>query len=294
MSKERNKEPVGRILDSDRRFRWAILFSLTILFCLILFPSLVTTKHQYNLGDVAERDIKSPRDFFIEDQAATEINRQLAEEKVLTVYDYDDDLGRQIALNVEEIFARMRTATAAHDITSDPTPVAAENSTEETADTQNPAEAVTPDKRKYIEEKLGIRVTRGAFSALETVGFSEKTADLINQILLRILNNGVVTNKEILLKESEKGITLRNVSTKKEEEIYQLKKFYGLDQAKTMVRIVGQPLLNDLDYGLLNLVVDFVQRLIQPNITLNRNETQERKKLATTEIKTVLHKIKAG
>jgi len=218
MSKERNREPVGRILDSDRRFRWAILFSLTILFSLILFPSLVTTKHQYSLGDVAERDIKSPRDFFIEDQTATESNRQLAEEKVLTVYDYDVDLGPQIALKVEEIFAHMRAASTAHNITSEPIPATAENPAEETANTQTTAGAVTTDKRKYLEDKLGIRVTRGAFSALETAGFSEKTADRINRILLKILNNGVVTNKEILLKEFEKGIVLRNVSTKEEKE----------------------------------------------------------------------------
>jgi putative nucleotidyltransferase with HDIG domain len=294
MSKEKNKEPVGKILDSDWRFRWAILFSLTILFSLILFPSLVITKHQYSLGDVAERDIKSPRDFFIEDQAATDLNRKLAEEKVLTVYDYDAELGPKIALNVEQIIAQMRPASTAQNITSDPTTTEAENTGQKIAKPQNPSTNIITDKRKYLEEKLGIRVTRGAFSALEKVGFSTNTADHITQILLKILNNGVVTNKEILLKESEKGIILRNVSTKKEEAIHQLKKFYGLDQAKTMVRIAGQPLLNDLDYGLLNLVVDFVQRLIQPNITLNRNETQERKKAATAEIKPVLHKIKAG
>jgi len=293
MSKEKNKEPVGNILNSDWRFRWAILFSLTILFSLILFPSLVITKHQYNLGDVAERDIKSPRDFFIEDLAATELNRQLAEEKVPTVYDYDAELGTKIALNVEDIFAQMRATSTAHNTTSQPIPTAAENSGEETTKAQKPSANVITDKRKYLEEKLGIRVTRGAFSALETVGFSKKTADHITQILLKILNNGVVTNKEILLKESEKGIILRNVSTKKEEAVHQLNQFYGLDQAKTMVRIAGQPLLNNLDYGLLNLVVDFVQRLIQPNITLNRNETQERKKAATAEIKPVLYKIKA-
>jgi len=294
MSKEKNKEPVGKIRNSDLRFRWAILFTLTILFSLILFPNLVITKHQYNLGDVAERDIKSPKDFFIEDQSATELNRKLAEEKVPTVYDYDPELGTKIALNVEEIFAQMRAASTADNLTSEPTPMAAENSGEGPANSQKPAATAITDKRKYLEEKLGIRVTQGAFSALETVGFSEKTADYITQILLKILNNGVVTNKEILLKESEKGIILRNVSTKKEEAVYQLKQFYGLDQAKTMVRIAGQPLLSDLDYGLLNLVVDFVQRLIQPNITLNRNETQERKKAATAEIKPVLNKIKAG
>ena len=293
MGKDKNKEPVGKILDSDRRFRWAILFCLTILFSLILFPSLVTTKHQYNLGDVAVRDIKSPRDFFIEDQAATDVNRQLAEEKVLTVYDYDPALGTQIALNVEEIFAQMRAAATAHTINSEPIPTEAENPGEETTNAQKPPANVITDKRKHLEEKLGIRVTEGAFTALQSVGFSKETADLINRILLKILNNGVVTNKEILLKESEKGITLRNVSTKKEDAVLQLKQFYGLDQAKTMVRITGQPLLNDLDYGMLNLVVDFVQRLIQPNITLNRNETQERKKAASAEIKPVLYQIKA-
>ena len=293
MGKDKNKEPVGKILDSDRRFRWAILFCLTILFSLILFPSLVTTKHQYNLGDVAVRDIKSPRDFFIEDQAATDVNRQLAEEKVLTVYDYDPALGTQIALNVEEIFAQMRAAATAHTITSEPIPTEAENPGEETTNAQKPPANVITDKRKHLEEMLGIRVTEGAFTALESVGFSKETADLINRILLKILNNGVVTNKEILLKESEKGITLRNVRTKKEDAVLQLKQFYGLDQAKTMVRITGQPLLNDLDYGMLNLVVDFVQRLIQPNITLNRNETQERKKAASAEIKPVLYQIKA-
>jgi putative nucleotidyltransferase with HDIG domain len=42
------------------------------------------------------------------------------------------------------------------------------------------------------------------------------------------------------------------------------------------------------------LIIDFVQELIQPNITLNKNETQERKKIAAADIKPVLHKIKAG
>jgi membrane-associated HD superfamily phosphohydrolase len=169
MSKEKNKEPGGKKLDSDRRVRWVILFSLTILFSLILFPSLVITKHQYNLGDVAERDIKSPRDFFIEDQPATELNRQLAKEEVLTVYDYDAELGTKISLTVDEIFAQMRAASTAHNATSEPIPAAAENSAEETANAQKPSTNVITDKRQYLEEKLGIRVTRGAFSALSRI-----------------------------------------------------------------------------------------------------------------------------
>ena len=294
MSKEKNKETGNKFLDYDRRFHWGILFTVAILSSIILFPNLVITKHQYNLGDVAERDIKSPRDFFIEDRVATETNRRQSVDKVLTVYDFDSELASVLARNVEAVFAEMRDASDVQDSPETQQTASSGNSVEETQTADKPLESLITEKRKYLEEKLDIRVNEGAYRALEKMGFSKKIADLINRILQEILINGVVTNKDILLKESEKGITLRDVRTKKELELDQLKKFYGLDQAKTMVRIVGQPLLSDLDYGLLNLVVDFVQRLIQPNITLNRSETQERKNKAAAEIKPVLHKIKAG
>jgi putative nucleotidyltransferase with HDIG domain len=294
MGKEKKKEFGNKFLDDNRRFRWVILCVVAIFSSIILFPNLVITRHRYNLGDVAQRDIKSPKDFFIEDQAATENNRRHSVDKVLTVYDYDSELARVLARNVEAVFAQMRPAADAQDSpdtqkhTSNGSTVALTDS----ADKQ--PELIIAEKQKYLEEKLGIRVTEGAYVALDKEGFSKEISDLINRILKEILRNGVVTNKEILLKESEKGIILRDVRTKKEKELRQLKKFYGLDQAKTMVRIVGQPLLSGLDYGLLNLVVDFVQRLIQPNITLNRSETQERKNKAAAEIKPVLHKIKTG
>jgi hypothetical protein len=294
MNKEKNKESGNKFLDYNRRFRWGILCTVAILSSIILFPNLVITRHLYNLGDVAQRDIKSPKDFFIEDQAATETNRRQSVDKVLTVYDYDSELARVLARNVEVAFAEMRATSDAQEDPATQKPGSNDISGEITDTADKPPKPDIAEKRKYLEEKLGIRVNEGAYRALDKMEFSKEISDLINRILQEILSNGVVTNKEILLKESEKGIILKDVRTKKEQELRQLKKFYGLDQAKTMVRIVGQPLLSDLDYGLLNLVVDFVQRLIQPNITLNRSETQERKNKTAAEIKPVLNKIKAG
>jgi putative nucleotidyltransferase with HDIG domain len=294
MAKEKSKESSSKSLTYHNRFRWGILLSITVLSAIILFPSLVVTKHQYVLGDVAERDIKSPRDFFIEDHAATEANRQQAVDRVLTVYDYDAGLVESLTRKVDAVFAQMREVSANQDPPLQPQTASNEAAAQAPAGEKKPSPIAIPDKHQYLEEKLGIRLSKGAFVALENVGFSKEIADIINQILRDILGNGVVTNKEILLKESEKGIDLRDLGTKEEKELHQLKKIFGLDQAKTMVRIVGQPLLNDLDYGQLNLVVDFVQRLIQPNITLNRSETEERKNKAAEDIKPVLHKIKAG
>jgi putative nucleotidyltransferase with HDIG domain len=292
---EKGKQRLTQFFNTGNRVRWAILVGVTVISTILFYPKLVITQPKYSLGDVVERDIKAPKDFFIEDKAATEVKRQQAMAEVLTVYDYDAELAARLTQNVEQALADLRAVYE-----SEPTETTPETESAPatpkigTESPKMPLHDRLWAKREHFEEKIGFKVSKGAFSTLEKEGFSKEIGDLISQILSEILKNGVVTNKEILLKEMDKGIILRDVSTKEERGIRNLKQFYGLDQAKTRVRITAQPVLKDRDYTLSNLIVDFVQELIQPNITLNRNETEERKKKAAAEIKPVLHKIKAG
>ena len=295
MNFEKSRESINKLLDNNTRIRWGILVLSAILFIIILYPSLVITKHQYSAGDVVERDIKASRDFFIEDQAATDKKRQQAVADVLTVYDFDANLANTLKRNVEQAFGDLRSVIEQYqnsllkelETQSEPEPI-------EPQDPKPSPQQLIRQKQEPFEETIGIRVSQGAYQALAKEGFSINIANLINKILATILNNGVVTNKEILLKELDKGIILRDVATKKETIAGNLNQFYGLNQAKAIVRTIGQTDLQDLDYTLKNLVVDFVQELIQPNITLNRSETQERQNKIAGEIKPVLYKIKAG
>ena len=295
MNFAKTRESIIRLLENNTRIRWGILVLTTILFIIILYPSLIITKHKYALGDVVERDIKATRDFFIEDQAATDKKRQQAMADVLTVYDFDANLAGTLKRNVEQAFGDLRSRIESY-----------RNSQLKELETQTGSAPIRPQDPKLslqeliqenqaqFEETIGIRVSKGAYQVLAKEGFSAKIANLINKILAAILHNGVVTNKEILLKEVDKGIILRDVATKKESIVGNLNHFYGLNQAKAMVRTIGQPDLQDLDYTLKNLIVDFVQELIQPNITLNRSETQERQNKVASDITPVLYKIKAG
>jgi len=275
--------------------RWIILLCLAVAFMLILYPNLIRPKPSYVLGDVVEKDIKAPKDFFIEDQKATEANRWLAKEEVLTVYDYDGTLALNLSQKVKLTFADMRTFFQAAppekgETVSDKSLPGAKNIEKKKQDIHN---QIWENKKRF-EDKLGFPVSKGAYSILEKEAFAYDISYFISQIVSEILENGVVTNKDILLRESEKGIILRTVGTDEEEDHRNLKKFYGLDQARAMVRIIGQPLLKEVNYNLRNLIVDFIQELIQPNITLNRNETEERRKKAVADVKPVLYKIKAG
>jgi putative nucleotidyltransferase with HDIG domain len=295
MKFEKSKEPLNKFLDNNIQIRWVILVLATMLFIIILYPSLVITKHTYNLGDVVERDIKAPKDFFIEDQAATDKNRQQAIAEVLTVYDYDPNLANLLKRKVEQAFGDLRTVIeSSRKIESLELANQLEPAEIARAEQNLSQQALIWEKQDQFEEIIGIDLSKGAYRALAREEFSKDLASLIAKILDKILANGVVTNKEILLKERDKGIILRDVSTKKEKIAGNLNQFYGLNQAKALVRTIGQPYLKELDYTLKNLVVDFVQELIQPNITLNRSETKERENKIAKEIEPVLYKIKAG
>jgi hypothetical protein len=277
----------------DRWLKWSMLLVVVALFLVLLYPNLVVRQPIYNLGDIADRDIKAPQDFFVEDKAATAANQQQAADQVLAVYDYDPRIAPQIIDRVRTAFAGMRKIMAGL-ASQQATTGAATESAATAENTQREIENALMIQRQEFETLLGIEFSRGALKLLAAEAFSPTLADTIAKILETIMANGVVANKDLLLKEVDKGITLRDVSNQTEKTVYSLRPYYGPDQAKTMVRIVAEPMVKELNYNLINLIVDLSQRLIQPNISLNRNETEERKKQALAEIKPIMYKIKAG
>ena len=295
---EKNKESGSQPFGSDNHVRWAILIGVTIIFAIILYPNLVITKPSYKLGDVVERDIKAPKDFFIEDKDAAEIKRKQVMDEVLTVYDHNTTLLSTLRWRVNTAFGDLRAVFEAAKENKSKNSTARQNTSSSGSSGTDRTRTSWHDQvwqmKGDFEEKIGITVSSGAYSVLEKEEFSHEIAGLITRILGEILENGVVANKEIFLEEIDKGIILRDVETKSERVVQNLRSFYGLDQAKAMVRIIGQPFIKDLNYNLINLIADFVQRLIQPNITLNRSATVDRKKKAAAEIKPVLYRIKAG
>jgi putative nucleotidyltransferase with HDIG domain len=261
------------------------------LFLLLLYPSLSIRHYSYLAGDVVEYDIKAPQDFFVEDEAASQEQQRKAAAAVLTVYDHDATLLASLVQRVEAAFGQMRQWLRATAGTRD---LAVSVDMQSLPPSPPLTTTAIRDQKTAFETALGLSISDGAFYLLREAQFSQQMQNAIVRILSEIMANGVVANKELLLRETEKGITLRALPTQKERTVKNLRPYYGPDQAKTMVRIVGQPLLTDLAYARINLIVDLVQGLLQPNISLNRHETEARKQLAIVNTKPVLYKIKAG
>ena len=283
---------LNRLIESSDSVRWALLIAVTIIFTILLYPNLVIEKHSYKLGDVVTRDIKAAKNFLIEDKDATEASRKQAVENVLTVYDHDVNISTKTNQRIKKAFDELRATLET--ILSIDNLKKSETSSSGNEEKKLIIHNLIWQKKADFEERVGISVSDADYKILELEAFSSEISNLISGILAEIYDNGVVANKEMLLKETDRGIILSDIKTKNEMLVYNLKHFYGLDQAKTMVKVIGNPILQNKTPDLRNLIVDFAQKLIQPNITLNRSETEKRKKEAYSEVKPIFYKIKAG
>lgn len=274
-----------RLLQHPRMVTWVIPALLVLVFALLLFPGQAVHKYDYQVGDVVEKDIKSPGDFIVEDRVATEYHRQQARADVLAVYDLDPALAARISQMVQQVFAHTRQELENQD-PPDTTPAISNESAE--------PEGLKAQLQDDFETRLGVSISHNAFMVLQNNGFSDDLALLVGQSLKNIMDVGVVTNRELLLKESGRGIILRNIETRQETVVRVLVGFYGLDQPHDLMRHIGTPLLDLSDFRLRNSIIELVQHLLQPNITFNRNETQIRSIAAAELVKPVFYKVKTG
>lgn len=274
-----------------------ILLVVTILTTLTFYPNLVITPPAYTVGDIVVENIKAPRDFFVEDNVATAERKGQARNQVQTVYDYNPDIAPQLTRQVQRAFA-IPLAAIEQSITAENLQMAADDAhpaplADQSSDSVN-LHARLADLKGEFEAALGLNLSDGAYAILNKESFSPEISGLINEILTKVMNSGVVSNKEMLLRDQDRGIVLKTIGSGDEIVVWNLRQFYGIDQAKTMVRVTGDPLLRGLDYNLVNLIVDITQRMIQPNITLNRTLTENRKQAAENNIKPILYQIKKG
>lgn len=286
------KKQLSRYFVGSNNVLLGILVGFTIIFTLFLYPTLNADKYSYKLGDIAKRDVKAPRDFFVEDLESTEMNRLQAVRSVLHVYDHDTRLASKLNERVRKVFGEYRAIM--DDRSSVKSRVKAPASSKHGGGSGTTVHAVVWAKKDEFSQKLGVAVTDDHFLLLEKNGFSRDIENLVCDIVTGIMDTGIVANKEILLRQADKGVSLRNVEVGTENVELGLKRFYGLDQAQTMVRVVADPLFGKTDFAVRPVVVDLAQKLLQPNITFNRSETENREKRAESEVGPSMFKIKAG
>jgi len=282
---KRHRSGMG-LLETER-VKWILLFLLTAVVSVLLFPGLLVKPVSYRLGDVAERDIKASRDFLVENKDLTEKGRDKAAREVLSVYDFDP-LPDGSVKPLRENFHLCRDYLS-KTLEKEEAPSGAPRTSSE------PLPSLDSVKGQFFEN-LRMQPDERLFRQLMKQGFPSEVEEAVQRVLSVVYERGVVTNRTVLKTQMDRGgIVLHEISTKKETVATDFNRFHDLERARAFVK--GQ--MNGLKETLTRpemaeTVVKLASALLAPNLTLNQRETEQRREQARGAVKPIYYKIKKG
>ncbi len=248
-----------------------IVIGCALMLALSVSPTFRTSPREYDVGDIASKDIRSTRDLLVEDEASTEKRRRDASDAVRSVYDYDPSVLEEAEKTVAEAFALLGELFA----------------------TQGESSELEDDRKQQIEQELSVKLRPTQWQMLKKQ-FDFSLANEILDLVRPELKRGVVSDRRFLDEDQKKGITIRDIVSHEEKEEDRVITIADVDIAKRTIRRNSEGLIKRQGRTVFYLVSEAAGALISPNLTFNRQETEDRKKAAVESVEPVYFSIKKG
>ncbi len=258
---------------------------------LLLEPSLYVTPEPLRVGDIAPRDIKARSGFLVEYEEATKARMEEIRHSVRAVYDFDPQVTTAILDKVDSAFVRMRHELLTRHSKPGQEPVSGAGAEPAPSKSDLATAGVEPVTFSGL---LGISLSEEASAALEKAVYAPEVQYYAKQAIRLVMTRGVVSSPELLEEERGKGIIVRHLSTGKERAVTDVGTIYDLPTARNTLTnwvwtaVVGQ------EYYVRQAMVEVGEALLQPNLTFNRRETEERRQKAVAAVKPFYFQVKGG
>jgi hypothetical protein len=252
--------------------KWTIGIVTVIFLTLILSPSLQLPLKKYKVGDIATKEIKSTQDLLVEDEKSTLEKRNEAEKYILSVYDYDP----AVLMDGEN---RIRSTLAS---------LANSFGKAERGIDQNAV------RKKEWETSLRVPLTPREWQILERKRFSPALGEAAIKLIAPILQRGIVNDKELLDPDAAKGVVIRDIQTREERNNFPPFTFSDSREGRTKLRAQADLLSPSLGSELQPVVLKIAESFLRPNLTFNKDETEERKTKARVRVAPVYFQVKRG
>lgn len=229
-------------------------------------------------GDIANRDYHATRDVLILDEATSEEHKQRARASVRPLYDFDEALAEEIEGRIVRLFEIERELDGVAERLTD--------------------EDVASERLRRLREGSDLRVEESHADLLVArVGGRDHGAELEQRLVSLVgflLRAGIVENKDILLQNRLDGVTLRKLQTGEESVQFDLYGYRGYpDEVESYLKAeIGR--WSGWSRADRDTIVDFLMVNLTPNVYLNLNETQERRKEAADRVSQVFTQVRAG
>ncbi len=257
---------------------WLTLLLVLGTWCLL--PGAFLFSRRAVPGTIADRDYVASRDLLLDDEEATQAKQLEAREGLLPVYDLDPGIIAERDAHLAQLFGRGRRLLARAAADGVEAEAARESVVRELT-----AESASPD---------GFRLTPARVQLLARKGFSPDLEDRVRGALAQALRRGVVANKDLLLENRMRGVTLRNLATGGEQ--LHLDLFENLGYPGEARDFFESEVRGWSGYASQErrLLADLLLENLTPNLLLNRSETLVRQAAAEAAVGKVFNQVRKG
>jgi len=255
-------ENIPALIKNHRFRRWVLLVSLSLVITFILLPTVPMSRPEYKAGTIANKDIKADRDFLVEERTSTDLKRIEAAKSVPPVFDYEAQMAMQIRDSLMKAFlavqeSRQRTSADDSDIST------------------------------IFEKSIEIRLSAGEMSVLEKHEFSSALAEKISALIMDAYHDRMIANVALPPSEHERGIIIKNVRTLVESERNNLADIMLIQDVRDYLKQRAKLTFPANDPELRKTAVSLAGKLVQPNLTYNRQATEMRRRAAMDAVKPI-------
>jgi len=255
--------------------RMAILVIVAVILSFLLTPEFDISHPHFKIGSIAPKDIKADKDLLVEDRASTEQKKRESIQGTKSVYDYDNALAEHLISSVSAGFSKMRIFLkdqVNEGLTGLPSPF---------------SNKAFHGAINEFQQSLGIKLSEQELRILLQESFSESLEEKVVQLLRAVYVTRYLVNTKLLAQDMSMGITLRNVRTQQEQDLADLSDLLFLENAYDLLIQEAGALLQGQKKEVRQTVLSVTKRLIQPNVTFNRNATEKKKTEILDNVKPV-------
>ncbi len=272
---------------------WIVLFVSVSTWCLL--PRWVFFVPTVEPGSIATRTYLADEDLSVPNESATRAVQTQARDEVLPVYDFDRAVEADLRRQLAQLFEAGRSALA---------PAAAELPGTASGEPARPA-ALPPvaedqpqdpgaDLLARLAEASTFKLDAEQLQLLVSREFSVETDDRLAGVINRVLRQGVVNGKQLLLEHRVRGITVQELpsgSRKTQLDLYRYLDYP--DQVREVVELDVRG-WGGFQRRQRQALVELIMANLTPNLTANSSETLKLRNEAAAAVGSVSHNIRKG
>ena len=262
--KEEKPKPWKKLIESP--FVFLLIFVIILSYLIAYLPS--KSLMQPEEGDIASTNIIAPDDLTIEDRETTEKRKMDAEQAILPVYEYDQNVFLNTEEKIREFF----------------------DSGREWIEIPVTADRIEEFQQASLD-KFAIEISTSDLNALIRAKFAANIEESLINLIGTISKQSIILTKNLFIHgEQERGLTL--IRGPERKFIVKVDEIRDIKESKQ--HLVEEINKLDVQRNERALLTALSHLFISPNITYNVIETKAKKKEARQSIETVFYTIKKG